>query len=184
MRYVERIVSASIVAGVVQISCAAVAESERISLSSNALFQVGNSSDWSSSTFDDSAWQTVLLTGSWQSQGITTHHGWYRIHFDTPADLSINDPAIALGVVLTADEVYLNGRMIGGEGRVNEPATFVPWLERVYRFPSELLKTGEFNVVGSKNSAERQVWLSTAVASARISRSQRLDSTHRGSEPG
>jgi len=84
-------------------------------------FHTGDDMAWASPTFDDSTWQQVQAGQPWDAQGHWGYTGmaWYRrrIDFapDTPADL---DLALYLPAVDSSCEVYWNGRLIGGIGKV------------------------------------------------------------------
>ena len=103
--------------------------------------------------FDDSGWPLVEVPGSWQGQGMQPSFdvGWYRMHFLLPDDLNLQYPAIQIGLIARADEVYLNGTRIGGEGRVGPGGSnwhnYAPALPRLYPFDRSLLHTESENVL-------------------------------------
>jgi signal transduction histidine kinase len=57
------------------------------------------------------------------------------------------DVALDLGVVFGADEAFVNGIRIGGEGRIGAWCVEAPWLERVYPIPPQALRSDGVNVV-------------------------------------
>lgn len=103
--------------------------------------------------FDDSGWRHIDVPGSWQAQGIRPSFdvGWYRIHFLMPRDLDLQNPAIQVGLIARADEVYLNGIRIGGEGRVGPGGSnwhnYAPAMPRLYPFDRSLLRAERKNVL-------------------------------------
>ncbi len=112
-------------------------------------FSSGDNPAWSSPQHDDSNWQSITVPGSWQSQGIKPEKGigWYRIHFNAPGSLRHIQPAILLGRIGDADEVFLNGAKIGGEGLIGERFVEATKIERLYRIPANLLRYNEDNLV-------------------------------------
>ncbi len=105
-------------------------------------FSPDDSTEYSSPGYDDSQWKSIAVPGSWQSQKIKPARGigWYRIHFAFPANFKVSMPAILLGRIGDADEVFLNGVKIGGEGFINERFVEATKVVRLYRLPQNLLK--------------------------------------------
>ncbi len=126
----------------------AAASGDQISLEGSHKFSSGDDAAWASPDFDDSDWQQVRVPGSWQSQGIEVRGGigWYRIRFVATEDIAHRQTAIALGLIGNADEVFLNGVKVGGEGVIASQYTIAP-IERLYRLPDYLLKVGKENVL-------------------------------------
>ena len=112
-------------------------------------FASGDNPAWSSLFFDDSKWRSIIVPGSWQSQGIKPQKGlgWYRIHFVAPRRLESNDVAVLLGRIGDADEVFLNGVKIGGEGLIGERFVEATKVERLYRIPLGLLRYNDANIL-------------------------------------
>jgi len=111
-------------------------------------FSSGDNSEWASHQFDDSQWQSINVPGSWQSQGIKPIKGigWYRIHFTVHA-APYSQPAVLLGRIGDADEVFLNGIKIGGEGVIGERFVEATKVVRLYKIPLDLLKFHETNLI-------------------------------------
>jgi len=84
-------------------------------------FHLGDDPAWSSPAFDDSSWEQIAVDEPWGAQ---THNGytgraWYRRHIvfqGVPGAA----PDIALYMPITRDacEVYWNGRLVGGFGKL------------------------------------------------------------------
>jgi signal transduction histidine kinase len=112
-------------------------------------FAPGDDSTWASMQFDDSKWRPILVPGSWQSQGIKSGSGfgWYRIHFSAPESFSKISPALLLGRIGDADEVFLNGVKIGGEGLLGERFVEATKVQRLYAIPVDLLRYNQDNVI-------------------------------------
>lgn len=89
----------------------------------DAKFQSGDNAEWSNPAFDDSKWATLKLDKTWDAQGVKNNNsfGWYRMHLNIPKSL-LNESDIKemllfdMGKIDDADEVYLNGRLIGKTG--------------------------------------------------------------------
>lgn len=126
----------------------------------------GGTADYSAEAFDDSAWQTITVPSSWENIiNENDTYGWYRLHFDAPANFLGLLPNRLIRVyfpgVDDCDVTWLNGTQIGATGKmpnppigpqpsghVNEtqPYEIVPgsqpeWATpRYYYFPASLLK--------------------------------------------
>jgi signal transduction histidine kinase len=132
----------------VLIAPVAAASGDQISLEGSHKFSPGDDEAWASPDFDDSSWQEVRVPGSWQSQGVEAKGGmgWYRIRFEATDDIARSQPAIALGLIGNADELFLNGVKIGGEGIIGNRFGMSP-VERLYMVPDDLLRVGQENLL-------------------------------------
>ncbi|MDR1459238.1 MAG: putative Ig domain-containing protein, partial [Bacteroidales bacterium] len=88
-----------------------------------AKFKTGDNATWKERDYDDSKWTEIKTSQLWESQGIAGYDGfaWYRIHFFLPASLLDNSYlknqlSFYLARIDDADEVYLNGKLIGKTG--------------------------------------------------------------------
>ena len=124
-------------------------QSPSISLNGKHRFSMGDNLQWAFPEFDDTSWRFIEVPGRWRSQGIKPLRGigWYRIHFEIPGDFKLTKPGVYLGGVGDADEVYINGIKIGGEGKIADEFVLVPYMPRVYRIPEGVLKYNEDNVM-------------------------------------
>lgn len=89
-----------------------------------AKFMMGDDPSYSSVTLDDSKWETLSVTKTWDAQGkrVNAATGWYRFHVKlTKSMLEASDMKeyvqFALGAIDDVDETYLNGELIGKTGR-------------------------------------------------------------------
>ena len=100
-------------------------------------FRTGDDARWSDPRIDDSDWETIDLTATpgsrdgdvglpdyvsgWMAHGHRgyTGYAWYRRAIDVPATAAAWD---ILGPTLVEDgyELYWNGRLLGGSGRLGE----------------------------------------------------------------
>ena len=90
-----------------------------------AKFKAGDAAEWKNADYDDTAWQTLDVSRTWDSQGIPseTNFGWYRFHVrPTKAMLDNSDLkeyiVFDLGTIDDVDEAYLNGVLIGKTGNM------------------------------------------------------------------
>ncbi len=104
-------------------------------------FHTGDNLAWATPGFDDSSWQELQAGVPWDAQGHWGYTGfaWYRRHISftpgTPRDL---DLSLFLPTVDSACEVYWNGRLVGGIGRVPPHPV---WYQGLY--PGEVMLVGK-----------------------------------------
>lgn len=89
-----------------------------------AKFAVGDDARWKNLSFDDSSWKTLSVKKPWNEQGVANpnNYAWYRMRFTMPQSmLEASDlkevVKFNMGKIDDADEVYLNGVLIGKTGR-------------------------------------------------------------------
>lgn len=117
------------------------------SLAGTWMFRTGHDPAWSSPFRERHAWQPMPVPGCWQRGGAAGYrgHAWYVIRIFIPSGLNDQDLALDLGVVMDAEEVFLNGRSIGTRGAFPpRPVRAVP-VPRLYRLPRVSLRFGELN---------------------------------------
>ena len=99
--------------------------SEAVELGQFWKFKTGDDMTWAQPGFDDADWDTIAANRTWESQDYGTYDGfaWYRKSFYLPSGLK--DQAyfkdslqINIGQVDDTEETYLNGQLIGQNGRV------------------------------------------------------------------
>ena len=90
----------------------------------NAKFQVGDDASWAGVNVDESTWRQISNTTTWTSQGVKCENGfgWYRYHVNIPKSLLEKSDLketvdFNMGKIDDADEVYLNGKLIGKTGK-------------------------------------------------------------------
>lgn len=87
-----------------------------------AMFSIGDDAEWSTPDFDDSQWNTVKTSYSWEQQGYNYNgFAWYRMRFLLPTEMIDKSYYkdwlnIYMAKVDDADETYLNGKLIGKTG--------------------------------------------------------------------
>ncbi len=125
------------------------ADNNYIILDGTYTFASGDDPAWTSLLFDDSKWRSIIVPGSWQSQGIKPAKGlgWYRIRFVAPPRLESNNVAVLLGRIGDADEVFLNGLKIGKGGIIGSRYVEATKIERLYIIPPHLMRYGQSNLL-------------------------------------
>lgn len=90
----------------------------------NAKFRVGDDASWAGINVDESSWRNISNTSTWTAQGVKCENGfgWYRYHVNIPKSLlEMSDLKetvdFKMGKIDDADEVYLNGKLIGKTGK-------------------------------------------------------------------
>ncbi len=119
----------------------------------------GDQAGYAQLDFDDAAWQTLSVPGSWEEQwpNAKEYNGvvWYRKHFRAPAELGRAELHAVLGAVDDEDWTFLNGKLIGHVGQDTNPDDY--WsARREYGIPRELLRPGADNVLVVKVNDLRQ----------------------------
>jgi hypothetical protein len=114
-------------------------------------FKLSDDKNWAAENLNDSDWEDVIVPASWESQGFEHYDGfaWYRKTFRLPDNFSSDDMLIILGRIDDMDEVFVNGKFVGGTGRIERK-----WANdnefqkyRTYTVPEGLLRPGKSNVI-------------------------------------
>ena len=87
-------------------------------------FMLGDNLDWKSLDYNASSWKTIQSGKPWESQGFSNYDGyaWYRKTVIIPEQLKkeafknggLN---LNLGTIDDADQIYLNGKLLGATGK-------------------------------------------------------------------
>lgn len=100
------------------------AQEETIKLSGPWKFIQGDNLEYAAPGFNDSQWKPILVDRIWESQGYDPYDGyaWYRVKVFIPS--SLKDKAylkdslkIFLGKINNFDQTFLNGKIIGINGK-------------------------------------------------------------------
>ncbi|MDR1809263.1 MAG: putative Ig domain-containing protein [Prevotella sp.] len=128
----------------------------------DAKVKAGNAPEWREKNFDERDWVTIQLNRDWDSQGFADYDGFafYRMRFNLPSEMLKNaywkDSVIVyMGKIDDADEVYLNGKLIGKSGSFpNEKGGYRTAFssERFYKLAADnpALEWGKENVLAVK----------------------------------
>ncbi len=90
-------------------------------------FHTGDDPSWASSSFDDAGWTKLRGDKTWGMQGFPSYTGyaWYRLHFSiTPVAGAPKEWALLIPQIDDAYELYLNGTLIGKNGRLPPSPTW------------------------------------------------------------
>ena len=86
-------------------------------------FRAGDDMSWAGVNVDESGWKTLSNMTTWTSQGIKIENGfgWYRYHVTIPKSMLEKSDLketvdFNMAKIDDADEVYLNGKLIGKTG--------------------------------------------------------------------
>jgi hypothetical protein len=117
----------------------------------NWKFHLFDDPKWSEENFNDAAWQNISVPATWESQGFGDYDGfaWYRKTFRLPDNFQGKDMVAMIGKIDDLDEVFINGKYIGGTGSMTRKrAMDEEWTRfRNYSIPDGLLKPGKNNVI-------------------------------------
>ena len=118
-------------------------------------FHWGDDPYWFEMAFDDSQWQHLTPPISIRQQHGQATTGWYRLRFDAFVDVT-EPQTLVIEHLRHADETWINGIKVGGEGRFSEHWQW-PWvnpqqLMRMYYLPPGFLQPHN-NLLAIKVSA-------------------------------
>lgn len=123
--------------------------SQIIDLKGTWKFHLGDQTECSAPSFDDSKWPQIKAPGYWEDQGFHGYDGyaWYRKKFDGTLLDKNKNYYLNLGYIDDADEVYLNGRLIGFSGMIRPFFITAFNQERKYQIPPDLINYQGENVI-------------------------------------
>lgn len=138
----------------------AVADQGVSSLEGSWRVMAGDDPAYAAPDYDDRSWPLAAVPGNLMER-YPGHRGvaWYR------ARLVLRTAGVrimALGKICDADEVYVNGRLIGGTGRIDDPASHAFDRDRWYVVPDSALRVGVNTVAvrtrGYLDDAAGMIW--------------------------
>jgi sialate O-acetylesterase len=96
---------------------------------------------WYQTDYKPINWHNINVPGYWNDQSIPNVHGivWYRRTIMLPPTMEGQQAQLALGRIVNADEVYMNGKLIGQTG--------YEYPQRYYNIPAGILKGGNNTIV-------------------------------------
>jgi alpha-galactosidase len=120
---------------VFSLSCNRSVETGKVSFDSQWRFKTGDDLAWASPELNDSGWDSIDPQRIWEEQGYkkVDGFGWYRVKVRIPSSLKTgsffkDSLQIDLGRIDDCDQVFLNGQLIGTNGRTFVGST-VPAVE-------------------------------------------------------
>ncbi len=92
---------------------------------------------WFDTIYEPLNWRTINIPGYWEDQGIRNLDGvvWYRKIVDIPTSMTGVPAKLAMGRIVDADEVYINGIKVGN--------TTYQYPQRRYMIADNVLKAGK-----------------------------------------
>lgn len=120
-----------------------------IDLNGRWKFALGDQQNWSKKNFDDSSWELIRVPSQWEDDGFHNYDGfaWYRTSFDgsnLPKNVQF---FLNMGFIDDADEVYLNGQLIGFSGTMPPNFKTAYNSERKYVIPQNIINYSGQNTV-------------------------------------
>jgi sialate O-acetylesterase len=91
---------------------------------------------WYDTSYSAREWRTINIPGYWEDQGVRDLDGvvWYKREIDLPSGCAGLPAKIAMGRIVDADILYVNGRQIG--------QTTYQYPQRRYEVPDGVLRDG------------------------------------------
>lgn len=109
---------------VVGLSCSRSVDTSKVAFDTQWRFQAGDDPAWASPELDDTKWDSIDPLSIWEEQGYNKvdGFGWYRVKVLIPSTLKSSSffkdsLQIDLGRIDDCDQVFLNGQLIGENGR-------------------------------------------------------------------
>lgn len=123
-----------------------------INLEGQWKFSIGERSEWVSSSFDDSNWETIHVPSAWEDQGFYGYNGFasYRKQFTLSKEQKGKTLYLFLGYIDDVDETYINGHKIGSTGSFPPDYITAYNAKRIYYIPEEYLKFDGLNTIAVK----------------------------------
>lgn len=112
---------------------------EALTLDGPGRWARGDMPGWAAPQSADADWPTdaaALPAASFLEPSLY----WWRLRFSLRDPQAWREPALALGRLGQADEVFLNGSRLGGTGVVEDMRIEATWVERLYRIPPGVLQ--------------------------------------------
>ena len=113
-------------------------------------FQTGDDMAWADPALDDAQWDELRVPLDWGRQDYDgyTSLAWYRrtLTFDLtqPAvSAHINTLSLTMGKVHSAYELFIDGRPMGGVGKLPPDPVIIYDKVRSYQIPADLIADGE-----------------------------------------
>lgn len=117
-------------------------------------FRTGDNAEYSTPSYDDSGWGTIIPGTVWEKQGFGAYDGyaWYRVTFVIPSSLKKDAKhygglLLNLGKIDDSDETFFNGELIGASGKM-PPDHATAWdTQRAYSLVYEKVLWGKPNTI-------------------------------------
>lgn len=112
-------------------------------------FSIGDNMDWAEPDYDDSNWERIYVPSTWEDEGFNGYDGyaWYRVNFELDGDVNLGALSIELGYIDDADEVYINGKLVGFSGGFPPDFYTAYNAYRKYPIPTEVINERGINTI-------------------------------------
>ncbi len=112
-------------------------------------FETGDDLDRRNPEFNDRKWADVFVPSAWEDEGFPGYDGfaWYRRIITLPKNALDQSIFLYLGYIDDADEVYINGHLIGRTGSFPPFVNDQYFILRRYLIPMEYLNPKGTNVI-------------------------------------
>lgn len=126
-----------------------------VNLQGSWKFNLRDNFSWKAPSYNHSTWADIYVPAKWEDQGYKKYDGyaWYRKEFRFEGNLPVGNMVAILGRIDDADQVFINGVLIGTTGNMPKVEgkrfhSHTEWRAfRGYYFPSSLLKKDGVNVI-------------------------------------
>lgn len=118
-------------------------------LKGNWKFAIGDNPEWAKPELNDKLWDKIYVPSSWEEQGYRGYNGfaWYRKHITIPKRYENTNLYLYIGRIDDVDEVYFNGKPIGGNGTFPPDYKSSYELQRRYFVPRKLINYTGDNII-------------------------------------
>lgn len=117
-------------------------------------FTVDDDPSYKEKNYNNKNWDNIYVPGYWEVQGYEDYDGyaWYRYTFYVPEKLKGKKLVLLAGKIDDFDETYLNGKLIGSTGPINNIPRRMDnrseWQKvRNYNIPENVLQFGKENTI-------------------------------------
>lgn len=120
-----------------------------LSLEGRWKFNIGDQLKWAEPDYDDRNWATIPVPAMWENEGFHGYDGfaWYRKMFNgsyLPQDAPL---FLFLGYIDDADEVYINGNLVGISGSFPPKFSTAHKAYRRYMIPASFINFDGNNII-------------------------------------
>jgi sialate O-acetylesterase len=120
-----------------------------ISMGGRWKFSIGDDLKWANPDYDDHRWKTITVPAMWENEGFHGYDGfaWYRKIFNGTHLPKEKPIFLFLGYIDDADEVYINGNLVGISGSFPPQFSTAHRASRRYLIPSEVINFEGNNLI-------------------------------------
>lgn len=129
--------------------CFQISGAQVINLAGSWKFHIGDRQVWASKDYNDDEWEYIVAPSPWEDEGFNGYDGfaWYRKKFDGRELSRTDNYYLNLGYIDDADEVFLNGYLIGFSGYMPPKFKTAYNKERQYVIPNSMIDFNGENTI-------------------------------------